>query len=167
ALAGMALIILTVAPLASKVVQRWSQRDVELRSRLVFNSIRDQVATGLASSDGTNLVGFFDRIAEDERLLALGFCSEAGQLLHATKRWPPSVDCASVARNKNDTLATVFDARRRHHAGSVARLVAGRSLRACRYAAWDRAHDARRRPATDQLGNAAVAARLPVRPPRG
>ncbi|HXE69771.1 MAG TPA: trehalose-6-phosphate synthase [Hyphomicrobiaceae bacterium] len=113
ALAGMALIILTVAPLASKVVQRWSQRDVELRSRLVFNSIRDQVATGLATSNGANLVGFFDRIAEDERLLGLGFCSDAGQLLHATKRWPGSVDCTSVARTKNDTLATVFDAGRR------------------------------------------------------
>ena len=62
---------------------------------------------------GANLVGFFDRIAEDERLLALGFCSDAGQLLHATKRWSPNVDCASVARTKNDTLATVFDAGRR------------------------------------------------------
>ncbi|HJZ32827.1 MAG TPA: trehalose-6-phosphate synthase [Hyphomicrobiaceae bacterium] len=109
ALTGIALIILTVAPLASKVVQRWSQRDVELRSRLVFNSIRDQVATGLAASDGSNLVALFNRIAEDERLMALGFCSEAGQLQHATKRLPPSVDCSSVARTKSDTFATVFD----------------------------------------------------------
>src|SRR5689334_24028523 len=100
----MALIILTVAPLASKVVQRWSQRDVELRSRLVFNSIRDQVVSGLATSDGAHLLAFFDRIAEDERLLAFGFCSEAGQLLHATKRLPPSVECTSVARSKNDTV---------------------------------------------------------------
>src|SRR5262245_28631595 len=113
ALTGMALIIFTVAPLASKVVQRWSQRDVELRSRLVFNSIRDQVATGLATSNGTNLLAFFNRIAEDERLMALGFCNEAGQLQHATQRLPPSIDCDSVARTKNDTFATAFDAGRR------------------------------------------------------
>ncbi len=103
----MALIILTVAPLASKVVQRWSQRDVELRSRLVFNSIRDQVASGLVTGNGVNLVALFNRIAEDERLLALGFCSDEGQLLHATNRLPPSIDCASVARKKRDTWATV------------------------------------------------------------
>ena len=113
ALTGMALIILTVAPIASKVVQRWSQRDVELRSRLVFNSIRDQVASGLASKTDINPIAYFNRIAEDERLLALGFCNEAGQLLHATKRLPPKIDCASVARTKNDTFATVFDAERR------------------------------------------------------
>src|SRR5262249_40423555 len=88
ALTGMALIILTVAPLASKVVQRWSQRDVELRSRLVFNSIRDQVASGLAGGSSVNLVTLFNRIAEDERLLGLAFCSEDGQLLYATKRLP-------------------------------------------------------------------------------
>src|SRR5262245_59393952 len=113
ALTGMALIIFTVAPLASKVVQRWSQRDVELRSRLVFTSIRDQVASGLAGGSGVNLVTLFNRIAEDERLLAMAFCSEDGQLLHASKRLPASVDCASVARTPHDTLATVYDAERR------------------------------------------------------
>ena len=113
ALAGMAMIILTLAPLASKVVQRWSQRDVELRSRLVFNSVRDQVASGLASSNGVNLVSLFNRIAEDERLLALGFCTEEGQLLHATNRLPPSVDCASLVRNKRDSSAIVHDGERR------------------------------------------------------
>ena len=41
ALTGTALIIAAVAPLASTVVQRWSQRDVELRSRLILNSTRD------------------------------------------------------------------------------------------------------------------------------
>ena len=109
ALAGTALIIAAVAPLASTVVQRWSQRDVELRSRLVFTSIRDQVAAGLASASSSALVPFFERIAEDERLLALGFCSEAGRLENATKRMPSSIRCSSVARTKTDTFATVFD----------------------------------------------------------
>ena len=109
ALVGTAIIIAAVAPLASTVVQRWSQRDVELRSRLVFTSIRDQVAAGLASASGSTLVPFFDRIAEDERLLALGFCSEAGLLENATKRMPSNIRCNSVARTKTDTFATVFD----------------------------------------------------------
>jgi trehalose 6-phosphate synthase len=110
ALAGTALIIAAVAPLASTVVQRWSQRDVELRSRLIFNSIRDQVSGALATANGAALVPLFERIAEDERVLALGFCGETGRLEHATKRIPKSIKCGSVARTKTDTFATVFDA---------------------------------------------------------
>lgn len=110
ALAGTALIIAAVAPLASTVVQRWAQRDVELRSRLIFNAIRDQVAGGLAAAgSATTLVPFFERIAEDERVLALGFCSETGQLEHATKRMPKTIGCGSVPRTKTDTFATAFD----------------------------------------------------------
>jgi trehalose 6-phosphate synthase len=107
AIAGAVLIIAAIAPLASTVVERWSRRDVELRSRLVFNSIRDQVAAGLAASDGTTLVSFYERIAADERLLALGFCTEGGQLQHATKRMPGSITCSRVARTKNDTFSSI------------------------------------------------------------
>jgi trehalose 6-phosphate synthase len=106
ALAGTALIILAVAPLASKVVERWSQRDIELRSRLIFNTIRDQVVAGLASTSSANLVAVFERIAEDERVLGLGFCNEAGQLVYATRRIPPGIDCRSAVRAKTDTFAT-------------------------------------------------------------
>jgi trehalose 6-phosphate synthase len=110
ALAGTALIIAAVAPLASTVVQRWSQRDVELRSRLIFNLIRDQISVGLATASGATLVPLFERIAEDERVLALGFCGEVGELEHATKRMPKGIKCGSVPRTKTDTFATVFDA---------------------------------------------------------
>jgi trehalose 6-phosphate synthase len=106
---GSGLIILAIAPLASTVVERWSQRDVELRSRLVFNSIRDQVVPGLSVSGGANLVPFFERLAEDERLSALGFCGEAGRLEYATNRMPRSVTCASVPRLNVDAFATVYD----------------------------------------------------------
>jgi trehalose 6-phosphate synthase len=109
AIAGTALIIAAIAPLASTVVQRWSQRDVELRSRLIFNAIRDQVAGGLAAAGSVTLVPFFERIAQDERVLALGFCGERSQLERATKRMPGSIACASVSRTKTDTFATVLD----------------------------------------------------------
>ena len=113
ALAGTALIIAAIAPLASTVVERWSQRDVELRSRLIFNTIRDQVAAGLGSTKDALLVPFFERIAEDERILALGFCGEDGRLEHATKRMSNSVQCGSVIRTKVDTFATVQNDRHR------------------------------------------------------
>ena len=108
AFAGTALIIAALAPMASTVVERWSQRDVELRSRLIFNSIRDQVAAGLAAS-GATLVPLFELIAEDERVLALGFCSEAGDLVHATRRMPRAIRCGNVVRTKTDSFTTLSD----------------------------------------------------------
>lgn len=110
ALAGTALIIAAVAPLAATVVERWAQRDVELRSRLIFNSIKDQVSAGLATARGESLVPFFERIAEDERVLALGFCGEGGRLEHATKRMPSTIRCDRVARPKADMFTTASDA---------------------------------------------------------
>jgi trehalose 6-phosphate synthase len=109
AAAGIALIILAIAPLASKVVQRWSQRDVELRSRLVFNSIRDQVSAELSGAGGANLVPLLERLAQDERLLGLGFCSDTGQLEHATKLMPASFTCTSVRRTNGDAFTTISD----------------------------------------------------------
>ena len=108
-MAGTALVIVAVAPLTSTVVQRWSERDVELRSRLVFNSIRDQVATSLAFATGADLVPFFESLTEDEWLLALGYCGEGGVLEHATKHMPKGIACPRLDRTKGGTFARVYE----------------------------------------------------------
>ncbi|HEX5999809.1 MAG TPA: trehalose-6-phosphate synthase, partial [Hyphomicrobiaceae bacterium] len=107
AVLGAALVALVVAPLASTVVQRWAQRDVELRSRLLFNSIKDQVAAGLAVAEGHDLVTFLERLTDDERLQALGFCSEGGELQHATEDMPKTATCPDPVRSKGKTFTTV------------------------------------------------------------
>lgn len=111
AFAGTGLVVLAVAPLASAVVRDWSERDVQLRTRLVFNSIRDQVATGLAAGTeaGTGLVPFLERLTEDERLLALGFCDEGRRLMHATAAMPKGAACPDPARSKSGTFTAVVD----------------------------------------------------------
>ncbi len=109
ALAGMALVILAVAPVTSTVVQRWSERDVELRSHLVFNSIQDQVTVSLAFATGADLVPFFERLTEDERLMAVGYCGEGGRLEHATKHMPKSVTCPGPDRAKGGTFARIYE----------------------------------------------------------
>jgi trehalose 6-phosphate synthase len=44
AVAAAVIMIAALSPLASVIVEGWLRRDVELRARLVFRSIRDQVA---------------------------------------------------------------------------------------------------------------------------
>jgi trehalose 6-phosphate synthase len=109
AAAGTALVTLAIAPLTGAIVQRWSQRDVELRSRLLFNSIRDQVAAGLATGGEASLVAFIERLTEDERLLALGYCAEGGRLQHATQHMPRTVPCPRPDRAKGGTFTTLYD----------------------------------------------------------
>ncbi len=107
-LAATGLVIAGLTLLASVMVEDWSQRDIDLRSRLVFRSIRDQVATAMTKPE-IDLVPVFQRITEDERILALGFCTAHGQLRYATKEFPKSVTCDSV---------TAMDSGRRIHISS-------------------------------------------------
>jgi trehalose 6-phosphate synthase len=112
---ALVLIIVAVAPLVTVTVEGWSRHDVELRSRLVFRSIRDQVASGMAATPGVDLVPFFERLAEDERLVALGFCTESGELKHATRLMPKSFACGDLARTKRDTFVTLSEGGERFH----------------------------------------------------
>jgi trehalose 6-phosphate synthase len=109
AIAGTALVILAVAPTTSTVARRSFQHDVELRSRLIFNSIKDQVAEGLEAQGGANLVPFLERLTEDEQLTALGFC-RGGVLAYATKDMPEKISCSGPARAKGVTFLTTFAA---------------------------------------------------------
>ncbi len=118
ALASALIMIGALSPLASVAVEGWSQRDIELRARLVFRSIRDQVAMGIAAKPDFDLIPFFERLAEDERILALGFCTNDGQLLYATKLLSKSVTCQNIQRGNSDTFATVSDAGKRIHVSS-------------------------------------------------
>jgi trehalose 6-phosphate synthase len=100
------------------MIEGWSQRDIELRARLVFQSIRDQVATGIALKPDFDLIPFFERLAEDERILGLGFCPEEGKLRYATRLLPETVTCESIKRDKSDTFTTVTDDGKRIHISS-------------------------------------------------
>ena len=59
-LAAVAVLIAAMTQMASVIVDQWSQRDVELRARLVFRSIHERVVAGLAAkATGADLKPFF------------------------------------------------------------------------------------------------------------
>src|SRR5262245_64141981 len=83
--------IITVTPLMTTIVEGWSRRDVELRSRLVFRSIEDRVTNAISVAGSSELTSYFEHLAEDEKLIALGFCDESGKLTNATKLLPKTL----------------------------------------------------------------------------
>src|SRR5262245_16185082 len=78
-------------PLMTTIVEGWSRRDVELRSRLVFRSIEDRVTNAISVAGSSELTSYFEHLAEDEKLIALGFCDESGKLTNATKLLPKTL----------------------------------------------------------------------------
>ena len=107
AIGAIIVLVLALAPLASVLVDSWSQRDLESRSRLVFLSIKDYVARQLAAGGSPALAALFEQLTEDEKLLAVGYCEEDGELRFATKLMPTSFACASLARGETGTFSTI------------------------------------------------------------
>ncbi|WP_163312254.1 hypothetical protein, partial [Enterobacter cloacae] len=67
----LAGLVVAFVPLSQSLIERWSQRDLELRSGLVFQSIRDRVEQAM-SGQPADLAPLFERFTSDERILALG-----------------------------------------------------------------------------------------------
>lgn len=100
------IVILAVLPFATSFVEQWARRDVELRSRLVFSTARDQIVDLLARNDTEQIDRLFERVATDERVLAIGYC-DGQQLLFPTKNMPSSFSCAQAARSDAETFTTI------------------------------------------------------------
>ena len=86
-------IILAIPPFAASWIEYWSERDVESRSLLAFNSSLEEFTALLERRDASRIVALFERMALDEQLLAAGFCDEQGRLQYATKAMPNEFGC--------------------------------------------------------------------------
>lgn len=93
ALTGLAVV---TTPLAENFVSRWFQRDVELRSALIFQSVEYSLTD--LWNQGKQIESYrklFDNIARDERVLAVGICSAEGKLITKSILWPKNFRCPS------------------------------------------------------------------------
>ncbi len=92
-LALMALAIV-VTPLAENFVSSWFRHDVELRSQLIFQSVEDRLADFWGEERrGDAYKRLFDKISQDERVLAAGLCSADGKLIGKSSQWPVRLGC--------------------------------------------------------------------------
>ncbi|WP_246739770.1 alpha,alpha-trehalose-phosphate synthase (UDP-forming) [Bradyrhizobium aeschynomenes] len=109
---AVAIVVAGLVILASVLIESWSRQDVDLRSRLVFRSVRDRIVAAADSPQQADIGALFERITEDERILALGFCTPEGELRYATKDFPRSITCQAVDRDKRRTFDTTSSGRR-------------------------------------------------------
>jgi trehalose 6-phosphate synthase len=70
-----------LTPLTQLALTHWFRGDVDIRSKLIWNSIEQPLSRRLAVNDEAGVVSLFNAVARDERVLALALCSASGQLM--------------------------------------------------------------------------------------
>jgi trehalose 6-phosphate synthase len=100
---ALTLLAYGVVPLVDKLTLRWSVRDMDIRSRLIANTLHDPLAELLQQGNKTKINSLLLRAIQDERLLALGYCGGDGKLLYRTSTFPESLGCSSAVSQDKAT----------------------------------------------------------------
>jgi trehalose 6-phosphate synthase len=94
-LAGMAY---TLAPLVDRLMLNWFVRDIEIRATLIANALHEPLLEQLAAGKKAKIGDFFNRISQDERLYAVGYCATPEATLLASRTLPPQINCSNLAQ---------------------------------------------------------------------
>ncbi|WIM05360.1 MAG: trehalose-6-phosphate synthase [Candidatus Nitricoxidivorans perseverans] len=94
----LAAIAYTVVPLVDQLTLRWFVRDIDIRASLVANAIQDSVMESANMGSRVKMAALFNKITQDERLYALGYCAVEQAQPVASRTFPRNVACADLAR---------------------------------------------------------------------
>ncbi len=103
----IALTAYLTVPLVEKLSLRWTVRDLNSQSKLIINTISDNVFDAVTSLDKERLDNIFSHLIMDERVLGVGICDHNGQLSEKTTGFPDGISCSvadEVAQMSSPTL---------------------------------------------------------------
>ena len=86
------------APLSNSLMQRWFVRDLDMRSSLIASAVSEQLPAMIEGGSAGHVAGLFSRMMTDERLYAVGLCTNPAKGPIATPNFPPSIRCNDLAR---------------------------------------------------------------------
>jgi alpha,alpha-trehalose-phosphate synthase [UDP-forming] len=78
-------------PVMDRLTLRWFARDLDMRGTLVATALSDSLSD--AETRNRKLQAILDRTLQDERLVAIGWCSTTGQVVRRTARFPKDLGC--------------------------------------------------------------------------
>jgi trehalose 6-phosphate synthase len=85
-----------VVPLVDKLTLQWFERDLDSRTSLIASTVQEQLQDLVRAGNRARLLQFFARIAENERVFAVGFCPSAHAEPLATPTFPAQIRCADL-----------------------------------------------------------------------
>ncbi len=92
-LAGIAY---AITPLVDQLTLRWFVRDLDSRSTLIANTIQEPLKEQLEAGKKAKIQEFFNRITQDERLYAIGYCASPASKVLASSSLPAEIRCADL-----------------------------------------------------------------------
>lgn len=101
---AVTLVAVLGVPYLDRTLADWFRADVQLRARLVMNSIEAPLVGLLRTEDRNPVEAYLNQLASDERLLGVMICREDGSALIRTSAWPREVDCARGASGQGNEL---------------------------------------------------------------
>lgn len=90
-----------VVPLMDNMTLRWFVRDLDIRSRLLANTLQEPLQESVLQKSRKKITQLFDRAIQDERLYALAFCDPAGTVLYKTPTYPESLGCRMLQQKED------------------------------------------------------------------
>ena len=111
----LVLIAYAVVPLVDNLTERWFIRDLDMRSALIASSMREPLIDKLQTNNTAKLVSYFNRITQDERLFAIGFCDITNSTLICTKTFPKELGCESIRTLEGKHTRVLQSSRRGLH----------------------------------------------------
>ena len=80
-------------PIVDRLTLRWWVNDLDVRARLVANTLDEQLGTLVAAGADSKINAVLLRAIQDERLYALAICDSGGNLRYSTSTYPMSLGC--------------------------------------------------------------------------
>jgi len=95
-LLALAAVAYAMLPLVDRLTVRWFVRDLDIRANLIANTVHEPVQDLIRADNRPRLVQFFRRIAEDERVYAVGYCPSPQDPPLATPAMPSAISCRNL-----------------------------------------------------------------------
>lgn len=100
---ALAILAVSIVPLVDRLYLRWSVRDMDIRSKLIASTLQEPLTDLLQQGNKSKINTLFSRALRDERLFALGYCDEGGNMLHRTQTFPKDLTCTSPGQSAEKT----------------------------------------------------------------
>ncbi|MBI4912990.1 MAG: trehalose-6-phosphate synthase [Acidobacteria bacterium] len=126
-LIALAAIAYGVVPMVDGLTLRWSTRDLDSRSSMIATTLQDPLAELIEKGNREKIFLYFDKITQDERLFALGYCPAGPGGLIATRTFPASLNCESLAAGRHPQAKLLTSVSGLLHVSSKEVLIGGRS----------------------------------------
>lgn len=100
-LASLALLAYAAVPLADKLMLSWFMRDLDIRSSLIATTAEETLIQHVRTGSRNKILGYLNRLNQDERLFAIGVCDTGQKGLVATTTFPKDLRCHELDRYAN------------------------------------------------------------------